>query len=290
MRILVMGLGNIGRELSVRLRDAGHHVIGTTTTPSKVEALSAVVDEVAVLYGHEADKLKVAAKDCDCVVVTVAPNAQKSRTPEEREAQYRQVLVDSCASAVSAASRVVFASSFSVYGDGSQADGDISENTPCGNHEEPSSRYYQMAEQVVVNSESGCVLRFPDMYGAEGDLTYPERVKMCHDYMGGNAIFSADALLYSIHYLDVVAAIMHAINESLTGIYNVCDNHKQPYTNREVFDAICVAEGMPLLTFLDQIQAPTRRISADKIYATGFHVSYTDPNAAIVEAQRESAT
>ena len=95
MRLLVMGLGNIGRELSTRLRDAGHYVVGTTTTEAKVEALSEIVDEVAVLYGHEADKLKAAAEGCDCIVVTVAPNAQKSRTPEEREAQYRQVLVDS---------------------------------------------------------------------------------------------------------------------------------------------------------------------------------------------------
>lgn len=288
MRILVMGLGNIGRELSTRLRAAGNYVIGTTTTDSKVETLSEVVDEVAVLYGHETDNLKNAGRDCDVIVVTVAPNAQKSRTPEEREAHYRQVLVDSCASAVAAAPRVIFASSFSVYGDGGQSHGDIDENTPCSNHEEPSSKYYQMAEQVVLGSDAGCVLRYPDMYGAQGDMTYPERVKMCHDYMGGNAIFSADALLYSIHYLDVVASIMHAIDADLHGIYNVCDNHRQPYTNKEVFDAICISEGMPPLNFLDQILAPNRRISADKIYATGFHVAYADPNAAIVEAQRNS--
>ena len=47
---------------------------------------------------------------------------------------------------------------------------------------------------------------------------------------------------------------------------------------------------MPRLNFLDQILAPTRRISADKIYATGFHVAYADPNAAIVEAQRNAET
>jgi len=289
MRILVMGLGNIGRELAIRLRADGHHVIGTTTTPEKVEALSEYVDEVAVLFGHEADKVATAGKDCDAVVVTVAPDARKSRTPEEREAQYRQVLVDSCESAAGATPRVIFASSFSVYGDGGTGDGDITEETPCSNNEEPSSKYYQLAEQAVLQGNEGCVLRFPDMYGAEGDMSYPQRVQMCHDYMGGNAIFSADALLYSIHYLDVVDAILHALQHNLTGIYNVCDETHTPHTNREVFDAICRQEGMPMLNFLDQILAPTRRISAAKIYATGYRVQHQDPNAAVVQADQASS-
>ena len=286
MRVLIMGMGNIGRELGTQLRAAGHHVIGTTTTPAKVESLSAYVDDVAVLFGHEAEKVAKAAENCDVIVVTVAPDARKSRTPEEREAQYQQVLVDSCASAAVAAPRVVFASSFSVYGDGGAGEGDITEETPCGNNEEPSSCYYQLAEQAIMLRGKGCVLRFPDMYGAEGDMSYPQRVQMCHDYMGGKAIFSADALLYSIHYLDVVDAILHAIDKELVGTYNVCDNDNTPYTNKQVFDAICDQEGMPRLEFLDQILAPTRRISAERIYSTGYRVKHPDPNAAVVESQQ----
>lgn len=290
MHILIIGLGNIGRELGMQLRAAGHHVTGTTTTEAKVEALSEFVDEVAVLYGHDADKVAAAAKDCDVIIVTVAPDVQKSRTPEEREANYRQVLVSSCESASAAAPRVIFASSFSVYGDGGSGTDDIAENTPCSNDEEPSSKYYQMAEQVVLSSDKASVLRYPDMYGAEGDLSYPQRVRMCHDYMGGKAIFSADALLYSIHYLDVVDSIVHAVEHDLRGVYNVCDNENLPHTNREVFDAICVQEGIPRLEFLDQILAPTRRISADRIYATGFRTRHADPNVATVKAHRaESA-
>jgi len=283
MRILILGLGNIGRSLAAGLRADGHTVIGTTTTPEKVDSLKQHVDEVAVLFGHEADKIQAAAANCDAIVVTVAPDVRKSRTVEERAQHYKQVLVDSCANAAEAAPRVVFASSFSVYGDGGDGTDPITESTPCSNHDEPSSKYYQQAEKATLAIDGGCVLRFPDMYGAPGDMSYPDRVRLCHEYMGGKAIFGADAPLYCIHYLDVVHAIQHALVNDLAGIYNVCDNDNLPYTNQQVFDAICDAEGLPKLEFLDQIKAPNRKISADKLYATGFRVEHPDPNAAAVE-------
>ncbi|MDH3621621.1 MAG: NAD-dependent epimerase/dehydratase family protein [Gammaproteobacteria bacterium] len=283
MRILILGLGNIGRSLAERQRGQGHSVVGTTTTPGKVDDLKKHVDDVAVLFGHETEKVKAAAAGCDAIVVTVAPNVQQSRTVEEREHHYRQVLVDSCVNAAAAAPRVVFASSFSVYGDGGDGDSPISEETPCANHDEPSSKYYQQAEQAVLSIDGGCVLRFPDMYGAPGDMSYPDRVRLCHQYMGGKAIFGADAPLYCIHYLDVVSAIEHALTHELSGIYNVCDNDNLPYTNQQVFDAICDAEGLARLEFLNHIQAPNRKISAHKLYATGFRVQHPDPNRTVVE-------
>jgi nucleoside-diphosphate-sugar epimerase len=284
MRILILGLGNIGKTLAESLRSEGHQVIGTTTTPEKVEGLKPFVDDVAVLFGHERDKVAAAASGCDVVVVTVAPNVRQSLTVEEREAHYKEVLVDSCANAAAACSRVVFASSFSVYGDGGGDSSDaITENTPCANHDEPSSKYYQQAESAVLSVDGGCVLRFPDMYGAPGDMDYPDRVKLCHQYMGGKAIFGADAPLYCIHYLDVVQAIRHAIDGDLAGIFNACDNDNLPHTNQQVFDAICDAEALPRLEFLNQIQAPNRKISAEKLYATGYRVQHPDPNAAVVE-------
>lgn len=286
MRILILGLGNIGKSLAERLRSQGHFVIGTTTTPDKVEGLQKTVDQVAVLFGHESDKVRAAAAGCDLIVVTVAPDVRKSRSIDEREQHYKQVLVDSCTSAVGAANRVVFASSFSVYGDGGDGEDPISEETPCANHDEPSSRYYQQAEQAVLSVDGGCVLRFPDMHGAPGDMSYPDRVRLCHQYMDGKAIFSADAPLYCIHYLDVVRAIEHAISNELTGIFNVCDNDHLPYTNEQVFDAICESEALPHLQFLNQIKAPNRKISAEKLYATGFRVQNADPNVAIVEKAR----
>ena len=279
MHIFILGMGHVGKALAANLRSAGHRVTGSTTTDSKVTELEQHADKVVVLKGSETDKLADAARGCDVIIVTVAPNVKNTRTVEERHQHYADVLVASCRSARTACDRVIFLSSFSVYGDGGAGPEPVSETTPTGNSEEPSSRYYQEAEQEVLSAPSGCVLRFPDMYGAPGDMSFEQRVAMCHEYFGGKAIFSAAAPLYAIHFEDVVNAVIHALDQDLQGIYNVCDNDNLPGTNQQVFDAICVNIGLTPLEFLDQIKAPLKRISAAKLYATGYRVTHPDPNA-----------
>ena len=275
MKLLILGLGNVGKALAEGMKAQGHEVVGTTTTQSKVADLEKIASSVAVLTGKDTEKIAEAASGCDAIVVTVAPNVRKARNLEEREATYHDALVASCVSAANACARVIFLSSFSVYGDGGEGSDPISEQTPTSNHEEPSSKYYQMAEQAVLANDQGCVLRLPDIYGAPGDMSFADRVKLGHEIMGGKVPFGPDAPLYSIHYLDVADATKHVLLNHLSGVFNVCDNEDLPPSNKSVFDGICEKEGLPLLTFLDQIKAPNRKISAQKLYDSGFALSHT---------------
>ncbi len=277
-QLLILGLGHVGKALAQRFRADGVRVIGTTTTPAKVEPLLEFADAVHVLRGTDAQRIREIGADCDAIVATVAPNVRQARNREEREATYRDALVASCESAAAANPRVVFLSSFSVYGEGGPGEGPIAEDTPVQNQDEPSARYYNLAEQAVLGAGAGCVLRLPDIYGAPGDLSFADRVKLAHEIMGGKGPFSADARLYIIHFLDVVAAAEHALRNKLSGIYNVCVNEGLPQTNAEVFGELCRRNDLPELEFLNQIKAPTRKISADKIYASGWRPAHTDPD------------
>ncbi|TXS96419.1 NAD-dependent epimerase/dehydratase family protein [Parahaliea maris] len=281
-RLLILGMGHVGSAVAQAARQQGYSVVGTTTTPDKVEHLSTLADEVVVLRGEDSAAVAATAAGCDAIVATVAPRVAKARTPEERETEYRTVLERSLFSASQAASRVIFLSSFSVYGDGGEGGDSISEQTPTANHQEPSSKYYQAAEAHTLSVAEGCVLRLPDIHGAPGDMSFTDRVKMARELFGGKAVFSADAPLYTIHFDDVVRAVMHALEHNLTGVYNVCDNEHLPASNQQVFDAICDRENWPRLEFLGQIKAPKRRISADRIYATGYRTLQPDPNAALL--------
>lgn len=277
-KLLILGLGHVGKALAQRLRATGIKVVGTTTTPNKVEVLREFADEVYVLRGSDKERIRELGADCDAVVATVAPNVRQARNREEREATYRDALVVSCESAAAANPRVLFLSSFSVYGDGGPGTAPISEDTGVRNETEPSARYYAQAERVVLASPKGCVLRLPDIYGAPGDLSFTQRVKLAHEIMKGKVPFGPDAPLYIIHFLDVVAAAEHALRSGLSGIYNVCVDGVMPKTNAEVFGELGRRNGLPPLEFLAQIQAPNRRISAQKIYATGWKPAHTDPD------------
>lgn len=277
-KVLVLGLGHVGKALARNLRASGVTVVGTTTTPAKLDGLLGYADEVHVVRGTDRARVREIGSACDAVVVTVAPNVRQARNREEREATYRDALVASCESAVGACPRVLFLSSFSVYGHGGPGSAPIDETSEVRNLTEPSARYYSEAERLVLSSPQGCVLRLPDIYGAPGDLSFADRVRLAHEIMHGRGPFSADALLYIIHFEDVVAAAEHALRQQLAGIFNVCVNDTVPATNAEVFGELCRRHGLPPLEFLGQIKAPTRAISASKLYATGYRPTHTDPN------------
>ena len=86
----------------------------------------------------------------------------------------------------------------------------------------------------------GCVLRFPDMYGAPGDLSLPSGWR-CATSTSAAKPYSAPTRPCTPFTLeDVVAAVIHALDKTPQGIFNVCDNDNLPGTNRQVFDAPAV--------------------------------------------------
>lgn len=274
MKILILGLGHIGSALSRKWRNEGHYVAGTTTTESKVAGLRQIADEVIVARGSDAAIIANAARECDAIVITVAPSVRQARTVEERTIAYREALVVTANSAAAAHRRCIFLSSFSVYAEGPGGDSPISEDDPLPDSSEPSTVNYRAAERVVLATGAGAALRLPDIYGAPGDTTLVERVKMGIDFMGGRVPFGRDALFHRIHFEDVVSAVDHVVQKGLVGAFNVCDEETLPPTNASVFDSICDEKSWPRLTFLDQIRAPKRRISAARLYATGWRAKH----------------
>ena len=276
MKILLLGMGFVGSQVAVLLREAGHHVIGTTTTPDKVAHLQTLCERVLVLRGSESEKIRDAAHECDAVMVTVGPNLQRANNPATRAEEYRQALVLTCTNAAHAHAHCIFSSSLSVYGDGGAGTAEITENTPLTDSADVSPQNYKLAEAAVLTHSQGAVLRLPDVYGAARDLSYVERVKLGHTLMGGRVPFAPDALLYRIHYIDAARALVHALEKNLRGAYNVVDNSTLPPTNQAVFDRLADEAGVPHLEYTGRIRLPARKISAQKFLDTGFVFQHTD--------------
>jgi nucleoside-diphosphate-sugar epimerase len=201
-------------------------------------------------------------------VLTVSPRLSRSFDAEQRVAEYADTLTGSARAAVAVHPRVVFTSSGSVYGAGGGTL--IDESHPLTDDEDASPRGFITAEQAVLASPQGAVVRIPDVYGHPRDIDYPSRVKFAHEVLGGSVPFSADALLYRIDYRDAAAALDFVVSEGLTGAYNAYPDDEVPPTNAKAFGEICAAEGLPELAFRGEIRTPVVPVTSERLRAAGF--------------------
>ncbi len=276
MRVLVLGAGLVGRELAHRLTTQGHEVVATTTTEAKVADLQQVATEVHVLRGSDTDAVAKAAVGADAVVVCVGPDARRAMTPEERAATYDEVLVQTARSVVTAVpseARIVALSSLSVYGDAADGLEVVTEDAPLTTDDDASPQKFQEMERIYLARGNAVVFRCSDIFGA-GDPPIADKVRFAHTALKGSVPFSADALFYRVHVDDVLGAIEHAVAHDLEGVYNLT-HADVPASNRQRFDTISAEQGLPPLTYRDELKAPSRPVSVDRLAATGFTTSHT---------------
>lgn len=277
MKVLVIGLGLAGQELARQLRADGHTVVGTTTTEAKVDELKQYADDIRLLRGSDPAAVASAAQGCDAIAVCAGPAAARAMTREDRAASYREVLVDTANSVVAApvTGPVVALSSLSVYGDAADRLDRVDEDSPVTASDDPSPQNFLAMEQVYLTGapDRACVFRCADIYGND-DPPLAAKVKMAHEYLGGSVPFSADALLYRIDVRDVAAAMRHAIEQGLTGLFNLTHTDV-PDANQAVFDAAGAAQGLPPLAYRGEIKSPSRPISVDRLLGSGFSPAQT---------------
>jgi nucleoside-diphosphate-sugar epimerase len=234
---------------------------------------------VHVLRGSDRAAVHAAMVDADAVVVTAGPSAQRAMTRADRAATYHDVLVETARSVVSGPGRphLVFCSSLTVYGDASDHLDVIDEDVTLSSHDDPSPVTFQQAERTYLDAAGGrsCVLRCADIYG-RAEPPIDVKVKLAHDLLGGSVPFQGSARFYRVHVDDVAAAIVHAIDHRLTGVYNLT-HPEVPPTNQELFDALSRTQDLPPLTYRGELAGPGAPVSVARLLATGFTLTCTDP-------------
>jgi nucleoside-diphosphate-sugar epimerase len=93
--------------------------------------------------------------------------------------------------------------------------------------------------------------------------------------MGGSVAFAAEGLLHRVHVTDVAGGLIHLARTGLTGDYNCVPDAVRPPTNKEAFDSLADAAGIPRLEFRGELKTPTKPVSSAKLRGTGF--AFTHP-------------
>jgi nucleoside-diphosphate-sugar epimerase len=277
MRYFILGAGLAGRELARELRAQGHQVIGSTTTPEKVDGLLASFDEVRVLRGSDRDAIREALAGVDGVVVSAGPPALFDE--DERERVYRAVLVETAESIVAGArdagmtGPVIAMSSISVYGSAQNDRDRITEDGPLAEPELASPRNFQLMERIYLEGlpEQACIFRCVEIY-SDGDPPVEEQLQMVVDKLGGKLPFEAGALLYRTEVKEVAKALAHALEHRMVGVFNLAGN-TTPETIQQRCDTVAAEKGWEPFTYLGELANPTKPLSVERLNAAGFAFS-----------------
>jgi nucleoside-diphosphate-sugar epimerase len=281
MNIAIIGAAYTGLKAASYLKNKGHTISVTTTSPHRVADLEKVADRVVVMSGSDRDKMRELIAGQDVVLMTVAGGMV------ERDGKYIMDLelytdaylgtAQSLVASLDAApglKQIVFTSSWSAYGSAGGAD-HVDEDvaaTPAS----PFQQVYVDTEKLLLDAQTAtlksCVYRTGTIYGPQVGFV-PRGIAAQALPMAGQTVpFDGNAPVAIVHRDDVVQALVFAIEHKLSGLYNLINDLTE--TKREYFKAITDKAGLEPINWVGDGTGP-KNLSNAKIKAAGF--KFLDP-------------
>ena len=266
-KILVVGAGDVGGNLAVRLVQRGHQVWGLRRSEQQddtgIQWIQADVTESETLVGLP--------EELDIVVYSVAsPVFSREGYHEYYYRGLRHILK---ALKGIEPKRVFFTSSSSVY---HQMDGEWVDETSETAPGSFAGQELLSAEQALIkNAIPGTVVRFTGIYG-------PGRNRMIEQARrGGHCDPEPPVWTNRIHRDDCVSVLMHLINKSLNGealedIYLATDD--EPATLFDVLEWMKdrIGEVDPDHDMPEVTRRANRRCSNQRLKASGYEFTYAN--------------
>lgn len=235
VRIAVIGCGYIGGALAHALSQRGYDVIGTTTTPARVDQINALGARAAVLTLQDEAALVNVLHDCSAVVMTVAPARD--------DAGHREVYLEGMRHLLhvlphTPVQHVLYTSSTSVYG---QRDGNwVDEDSPTEPFAE-NGRILLQAERELLDyaARGGLTATLLRLAGIIGPGRGPaKRIPA----WAGRSRTDGGGFVNLVHRDDIVTLCLRAIESTVAGIFNVSDGH--PVRRADYYDRVIAALGL----------------------------------------------
>lgn len=267
-RIVIVGCGYVGRALGEVLHREGHHVIGTTTSPDRLDELRQSGITPCVLDIADRDQLRQVLSDCDGVYLTLAP--------KKSGVDYRSIYLEAQESLLSVLPsttirRIIYTSSTRVYG---QDDGSwVDEDSPTEPQDEKGQVLLEVEKRLLgaasdsvrgdsVGSDpcSVSILRLSGIVGPRRDPA--DRIRK----LAGTCRHDGNQFINLIHRDDIVAVLHKILEISHTGVLNLSDG--KPIQRRELYDRVLKEAGLAAIDWtITSSPSRGKRINSDRIQA-----------------------
>ena len=265
MRVIVIGVGFVGRPLCDLMERSGHEVFRVTRNGTGNSTACDVSDRDSMNLLHE-------EKGESDIIIHCASSGSRGA---DRAARYKEVYVDGCRNVLEtfSDSHFIFVSSSSVYG---QRDGSIVDENSITEPLSVTSKLLLEAESITSDS-GGSIARLAGIYGPGRSYLlkrYIERSAQIDE----NGSESDGRWINQIHRDDAASALAHMVESSgMNGIYNVCDD--VPMLQRACYEEFDrrFKNGIPELKPAIEGKArgwTHKRVSNSKIRDTGWEPNY----------------
>ncbi|NEP15852.1 MAG: NAD-dependent epimerase/dehydratase family protein [Leptolyngbya sp. SIO4C1] len=263
MRAAIIGCGYVGTQVAQRWRQQGLTVTATTTSPERLDELTAVADRAVVLTGNQSDALQDCLADQQTALVCVG---------SKRQASYEDTYLQTAKNLAAvlpetSVQQLVYTSTYSVYG---QHYGRwVTEATPV----EPvtdKAKVLVAAEQLLLSAARPdlkvCLFRLGGIYGPGRELA-----RIFSRSAGQTRPGRGETASNWVHLDDIVGAIDFARSQSLAGIYNLVQDEIP--TVKALIDRVCARHGLAPVSW-EPSQPSARpynaRVSNQKLKAAGY--------------------
>ncbi len=282
MHIAIVGAAYTGLAAAKKLHADGHQVTVTTTRSERVDELAQVASRVMVMRGSDRAAMRELIEDQDIVLLTMAGGlTEKDGKPFMDPELYRDAYLGTAESllevlpAATGLRQIIFCSSLNAYGDAGGAT--HVDETTAPNPASPFAQIYVDTETLLASAETDalkvCNFRTGTIYGpGRGHVEETARIA------GQQIPFDGDSDAMIVHRDDVVRGILFAIEQNLSGLYNLFNDVSD--SKAEFFGRVCEQAGLAPVTWLGLSKGP-KGVSNQKIKSAGF--VFADP-----KSERES--
>lgn len=240
-RVLIIGLGYLGKAIAHHLQRHSYSVTGTTRSKEKLDQFQSMkLWPMDTLQGFE--------------TIIFSAGADNVASYEETYLQNSRLII----SLLNPTQQLIYTSSTSVYGD--HEGRFVTEETPLKplNNQ---AKILAETEQIFLQFPNTVILRLGEIVGP--GRTIQERLEK----MIGKTVPGSGEAYTNLSYLtDIVKAIQLSIEKPLSGIYNVCSDTHLP--RKELYAEICARKNWsPFVWDATQktLHGGNKRVSSQKL-------------------------
>lgn len=254
-RICIVGIGWLGEELGVALKKLGHHVIGTTTSKTKVDVLEKKIDKIKMLKLNDFDVDFL--KECDILIYTIPPSS--SNEYSELSCLFLKVVLE-----INPNVTIFYTSSTSVYGNQAR---EVNEQSLIDPSSDSAKKISEVELYIQQNFKDWAIFR---MGGLVGGKRHPVK------YLAGRSAVSKPlAPVNLLHREDAVQAMLHVLSAFERGIYNLCSENHPP--KNMFYNAIAKQNQINAIEFDKNDISKDKVVTCNAIKKIGFEFKYTSP-------------